>query len=47
MVARHGGEDVSMFKPVADKSDAADTMFDQLETWSRAMRSIRVLAMFE
>ena len=27
-------ENMSVFKPVAHHSDAADTMCDQLETWS-------------
>jgi hypothetical protein len=39
----HDFENMPVFKPVSHHSD----VFDQLETWSRAMRSIRVLAMFE
>jgi NAD(P)H-dependent FMN reductase len=43
----HDFEDLSVFKPDVRHEDAADTLFDQLETWARAMRSIRAVGLFE
>jgi NAD(P)H-dependent FMN reductase len=43
----HDFEDLSVFKPDVRHDDAADTLFDQLETWARAMRSIRAVGLFE
>jgi hypothetical protein len=34
-------ENFSDFRPVALHDDAADTLFDELESWARAMKSIR------
>jgi NAD(P)H-dependent FMN reductase len=43
----HDFEDFSVFKPDVRHDDAADTLFDQLETWARALRSIRAVGLFE
>ena len=43
----HDFENLSVFKPGVHHNDSADTLFDQLETWSRAMRSIRAFGLFE
>jgi NAD(P)H-dependent FMN reductase len=43
----HDFEDLTVFKPDVRHEDAADTLFDQLETWARAFRSIRAVGLFE
>ena len=43
----HDFEDLSVFKPDVRHEDAADDLFDQLETWARALRSIRAVGLFE
>jgi NAD(P)H-dependent FMN reductase len=43
----HDFEDLSVFKPDVRDEGAVDALFDQLETWSRAMRSIRAVGLFE
>jgi NAD(P)H-dependent FMN reductase len=37
----HDFENMSVFKPVARHDGSAEVMFGQLESWSRAMKSIR------
>ena len=43
----HDFEDLTVFKPDVRHEDAAGTLFDQLETWARAFRSIRAVGLFE